>query len=147
MWRPLSAVWPGTVGARVAGVIVLWLTLSVVPADVVATGRVGTATALQMLVDHQIPGYPLPSLRAGKSGLAVASLDIDHRGTVVAVRLDRSPDQFMAEAVRARLTRWRFQPLTNDGKPMRLKTRIFVYFRLDRPGGSVTIAGLEAGPK
>lgn len=107
------------------------------------TVRIGSGSVLELLVRYRPPRYPTVSLEAHVSGLAVAEVETYTNGAVKVVRVDRAPDKHIANSVRMALRKWKFQPVTINNTPARVKTRIFVYFRLRGGASSVIIAGLE----
>jgi outer membrane biosynthesis protein TonB len=95
------------------------------------------------VIRYSIPPYPKSSARADSCGLVVADLHVDGTGRVVLARVNRAPDRRIAEVTEATLRDWLFQPATIGGKPHPVRTRVFLYFRLEAQRGFVLIPGLN----
>jgi TonB family protein len=78
------------------------------------------------------PAYPEEARQQGIQGTVVLDVRIGVDGTVDSVQVVSGPPQLMQAAAEA-VTRWRFQPRTENGQPVRMQTRVTLNFRL--PGG------------
>lgn len=79
------------------------------------------------------PVYPLAARNAGIKGTVVMNASVDDQGIVREPYVSRSSgspllDESALQAVR----RWRYTPLTLDGKPVTVETTISVVFNLSR---------------
>jgi len=78
------------------------------------------------------PPYPQQKLRAEEEAVLRLKLSIDARGRVTAVDPVGGADPvFLAAARRHLLANWRYQPATEDGRPVPSSTVITLRFELD----------------
>ncbi len=78
------------------------------------------------------PPYPSHKLRDGEEAALRLRLSIDHRGRVTAVEPVGNADlAFLAAARRHLIAHWRYQPATEDRRPVASSTVITLRFRLD----------------
>jgi TonB family protein len=75
------------------------------------------------------PEYPEEAREQKIEGAVVMEVHIATDGTVEDVRLLSGPPQLMQAAADA-VTRWRFQPRTSHGHPVKAQTRVTLNFRL-----------------
>ncbi len=94
--------------------------------------RVGGAVTKPVEIYRTAPRYTEPARRAGVQGMVVLEAIIDERGLVVDVKILRGLpmglDQSAAEAVQ----KWRYQPATLHGKPVKVYFTLTVNFTLQR---------------
>ncbi len=90
-------------------------------------------TSLRRLaVTSVAPEYPASSLEAGASGIAVADVIAAQTGVVQSVEILEAPDQAIADAVRAALTRWKF-----PAGSFPIHGKLTFYFRIEKGKGRV----------
>lgn len=78
------------------------------------------------------PPYPPSKLREGEEAVLKLRLSIDERGRVTAVDPVGATDPvFLAAARKHLMARWRYQPATEDGRPVATTTTITLRFELD----------------
>jgi protein TonB len=78
------------------------------------------------------PDYPNDKRRLEEEAVLRLKLSIDERGRVVAVEPVGRADRSFFEAARAHLIRsWRYNPATEDGRPVASSTVITLTFRLE----------------
>lgn len=80
------------------------------------------------------PRYPAEALKEGKTGVTLLVVDIDARGGVTGVKVERSSgDARLDLAAQDAAAKWRFTPATKKGRPVAGKVRVPVEFALDGP--------------
>lgn len=90
-------------------------------------------TSLRRLaVTPVAPEYPASSVKAGASGIAVADVIAAQTGVVQSVEILEAPDQAIADAVRAALTRWKF-----PAGSFPIQGKLTFYFRVEKGKGRV----------
>jgi protein TonB len=78
------------------------------------------------------PPYPPSKLREGEEAVLKLRLSIDERGRVTAVDPVGATDPvFLAAARKHLMARWRYQPATEDGRPVATTTTITLRFELN----------------
>jgi protein TonB len=78
------------------------------------------------------PPYPPSKLREGEEAVLKLKLSIDERGRVISVEPVGAADPvFLAAARKHVMARWRYQPATEDGRPVATTTTITLHFELD----------------
>lgn len=78
------------------------------------------------------PPYPPHKLRNGEEAALRLRLSIDERGRVTAVEpVGRADPAFLGAARRHLIAHWRYQPATEDGRPVATSTVITLRFELD----------------
>ena len=78
------------------------------------------------------PPYPPAKQRNGEEAALRLKLSIDARGRVTAVEPVASADPtFLSAARRHLIAHWRYQPATEDGRPVASSTVITLQFQLD----------------
>jgi protein TonB len=78
------------------------------------------------------PPYPPSKLREGEEAVLKLKLSIDERGRVISVEpLGAADPVFLAAARKHVMARWRYQPATEDGRPVATTTTITLHFELD----------------
>ena len=83
--------------------------------------------------EHQVkPPYPQQKLRLEEEAALRLRLTIDERGRVTAVvPVGRADAVFLDAARRHIVARWRYEPATEDGRPVPSSTVVTLTFRLD----------------
>lgn len=81
------------------------------------------------------PGYPEEARKNGTSGKVILEAIIDETGRVSDVKVLREPkgegaESLTAEAV-ATSKKWRYEPATKDGKPVKVLFTVIIDFKLD----------------
>lgn len=86
------------------------------------------------LIATQPPKYPKEALDADAGGKVVLLIDVAADGTVANVEVESSTgdERFAAAASKAAM-KWRFNPKTEDGKPVAGRVRVPVTFTPDEP--------------
>src|ERR1700761_6904929 len=92
---------------------------------------------------HPLPPSPPESQRDHHEGVAVAEIVVGSDGAVAQVRLLQAPDAAISAAVSATLLKWRFQPMTSEGKPVSVSSRMIFYFKRAADSYTVIDAGAE----
>lgn len=78
------------------------------------------------------PPYPQQKLRLEEQAVLRLRLSIDERGRVTAVEpVGRADSVFLAAARRHLIAHWRYQPATEDGRPVASSTVVTLRFQLD----------------
>lgn len=78
------------------------------------------------------PPYPASEQRAGNEGMVAVRVTIGMDGRVSAAeRVSATSDAFWRTTERQALTRWRFRPATEDGRPVESRRVMTVHFELD----------------
>lgn len=80
------------------------------------------------------PRYPAEALKQRKAGTVVLLVDVDAKGVVTAIKLDRSAgDARLDAAAMEAAVRWKFRPATKDGRQVATRVRVPIQFELDGP--------------
>jgi len=80
-------------------------------------------------VRRQLPGYTRQAIKRKQQGRVGLKLLVDERGKIVDLRLLRTiPDSDLNEAAIEAAWRWRFEPASKDGVPVRVWKPITVVF-------------------
>lgn len=100
------------------------------PDDGIAKGRPGHAVSPPILIDKVEPEFSEEARKAKYSGIVLLAIEVDANGRPRALRVIQSPglglDQKAIEAV----TKWRFKPGYQDGKPVVTGATVEVRFQL-----------------
>jgi periplasmic protein TonB len=78
----------------------------------------------------ETPRFPRESRRRGSTGVAVVSIETNESGDVVAARVLQAPDATISEAVTEAVYKWKFEPTSHNGQPVRLTGKLTFYFLL-----------------
>jgi protein TonB len=106
-------------------------TVQIVPQPVVTTPVRHDARLLTPLSELK-PPYPASKLASEEEATLKLRLTIDDRGHVVAVEpVGYSDREFLDAARRYIIARWRYDPATEDGRPIATTTVITLRFQLD----------------
>ena len=76
------------------------------------------------------PAYTRAAIDARLEGAVILELVIGEDGTVESVRVLRSLPLGLTERAVAAVRRWRFEPSTLDGRPIKVRYRLTVHFQL-----------------
>ena len=80
-------------------------------------------------VRRQLPGYTRRAMKKKQQGRVGLKLLVDERGKIVDLRLLRTiPDSDLNEAAIEAAWRWRFEPASKDGVPVRVWKPVTVVF-------------------
>ncbi|MDE2407789.1 MAG: TonB family protein [Xanthomonadaceae bacterium] len=80
------------------------------------------------------PRYPAEALKEGRTGVTVLVVDVDARGGVTGVKVERSSgDARLDLAAQEAAAKWKFTPATKKGRAVAGKVRVPVEFALDAP--------------
>ena len=97
-----------------------------IPVPVVSAARLLTSAS------ELKPPYPASKLASGEEALLRLRLTIDPRGRVIAVEpLGRADRAFVDAARRHLLAHWRYQPASEDGRPVASTAVITLRFQLE----------------
>ncbi|HEX2853303.1 MAG TPA: TonB family protein [Opitutaceae bacterium] len=87
-------------------------------------------------ISRQDPVYPTTMRRYGLTGQVLIEFEVDEAGNVINPIINESDNPaFDLPALKALLA-WKFQPGTNDGKPVKTKMKVPIIFSLNRAGES-----------
>lgn len=78
------------------------------------------------------PEYPRRALRSGIEGVVVVEFTITKDGKVKDPVIIKSPSDIFNRAVLKVITRWQFNPETENGKPIEVRARQNVKFKLQK---------------
>lgn len=102
---------------------------SAAPAAGGDTGTAGTHAAV--LVKNTPPRYPTAAMRANQEGWVELAFTITADGSVNDVKvIDAQPRHVFDRAAIDAVTRWRYQPATQDGSPVASNKRQRIEFKL-----------------
>ncbi len=82
------------------------------------------------LVNRVNPAYPEEARKAGTQGKVVVEAVIGADGTVADAKVEQSPDETLSAAALDAVRKWTYKPATLKGKPVAVKMKITVAFRL-----------------
>jgi TonB family protein len=85
---------------------------------------------LIIIKQSPFPEYPRAALRAGIEGAVVVEFTVNKKGKVILPIVLISPGKDFEKASLACLTRWQFEPILKDGKPVDTKLRHTFQFML-----------------
>ena len=123
---------------RLAATSVLCLVLSAACAyDWEQAGQYGEPGMWSVVKTFELPAYPAASLTKSSQGVTVSEVRVDEKGAVVDVIVLEAPDDAIKQSVRNTLRRWRFEPTVVEGKPIRVRGKITVYFSIKDGVGRV----------
>jgi TonB family protein len=118
-------------------------------------------------VKHVAPDYPEEAWRAGLDGVVVLECSIDDRGRVTDARVSKGVPPLSDAAIKA-VKKWRYEPLTFDGKPTSFVLTVTLTFNLGadrhlrledllgsfenenefiRESAAIRLGGARAGPR
>jgi TonB family protein len=86
------------------------------------------ATLRKVVVKAVMPSYPTSSRKRGSTGVAVAEIDLDENGNVIAARVLEAPDEEIGRSVVKSVQQWKFQPLKVQGGAVRIHSKLTFYF-------------------
>jgi TonB family protein len=131
-------------------IVIAWLAL--LPALAPSTGlhsqgvrtRKISESGLRRLANRVVlPEFPRDAIRARKTGVAVAVLDIDERGAVIKIETLEAPSPSIGAALSRALLQWSFTPPVSEGVPMKMHGKLTFYF-LFQHGKPVVLSPDEA---
>lgn len=76
------------------------------------------------------PEYSISARKRKIQGIVVVSLTVDSAGQPRDLRVERKLDRELDEAAIEAVQQWRFEPATQDGRPVEVKVNVEVAFRL-----------------
>lgn len=98
----------------------------------------GGLYGLQAFASHlELPIYPTESIQAGRSGLAVAEVSIDGRGTVRGLTVLEAPDSNIARSVEKAIRDSSFVANDAESGTTLYIGKLYFYFRLQGNSGVV----------
>jgi hypothetical protein len=104
-----------------------------------------TESSLRSLASRIVkPLYPPDDIRARRTGVAVAELDVDQHGRIARVTILEAPSTAIADAMTAALKQWEFGALAAAPRASGLRSRITFYF-IVRNGVGLVQNPAEAG--
>ncbi|HXN46814.1 MAG TPA: energy transducer TonB, partial [Bryobacteraceae bacterium] len=89
---------------------------------------VGNVTPLQVLYQPG-PAYPVSAKQRGIAGVVELKAVVGKNGSVVHAEVTSGPVE-LRDAALAAVQKWRYRPMTVNGKPVEAMTRVFVNFQL-----------------
>ena len=100
--------------------------------------RTTGSVLLSVAIDRPTPHYPEESRRAGRSGVAVASVEVGVDGRMRRVEVLQSPDQAIAESLTTALLRWTFRGIAGpSGRNGGVRAKLTFYFVIQEGRGVV----------
>ena len=78
-----------------------------------------------------LPSFPHEALRLGVQGVVLVEASVDEQGRVTEVEVLRSPHITLSDEIQQTLRRWRFEPATRAGKPVRFRFRQEYAFQIN----------------
>ena len=98
----------------------------------------GGLYGLQEFASHlELPIYPAKSILAGRSGLAVAEVSIDGRGTIRGLTVLEAPDSYIATSVEKAIRDSAFVANDAESGTTLYIGKLYFYFRLQDNSGVV----------
>jgi len=82
------------------------------------------------ILHSELPDYPADVEHAGIQGVVNIGFVVDERGNVEAARVLESPDPRLSAVCLEAVSKWRFEPLTRQGQPVKGKFTQRFPFRL-----------------
>ena len=84
------------------------------------------------------PTYPVASVDSGRAGVVVAEVVTTSEGGMGLVDILEAPDDHTGNAVMRALARWEVQPpVDDDGRAVRVRSKLFFYFVIEDGEGFV----------
>ncbi len=99
-------------------------------ADLPADAGGDVARPQLIAASRTLPDYPVAAQQAGLEGVVILKTIIDERGKVGDIQVLHGLGMGLDEAAVAAVRRWRFQPATRNGKPVKVFYVLSVYFHL-----------------
>ncbi len=96
------------------------------------------------LIHSVDPEYPEEAAKAGVEGTVIIEARADEKGNVDAVRILRSVPALDDAAVAA-VKKWKYEPMTINGKPVKVLFTVTVKFRLGQEGRDKLIEKFDRG--
>ena len=103
------------------------------------TGVIAEKTLRSHAITAELPIYPEDAVRARKSGVAVAVVEVDTVGRVSHVSILEAPSASIAASVKETVARWRFQPFVRGVTDQATAMRGKVVFYFVIAGGKGTV--------
>ena len=100
---------------------------SVAPA---APQRIGAGTSVPVPLYKIEPEYSVPARQAKIQGSVVLSMVVDASGLTRQISVLRPLGMGLDQQAMAAVSQWRFKPGMKDGKPVNIRTKVEVNFRL-----------------
>jgi TonB family protein len=99
----------------------------------------GQLTIREQAIWKVDPTYPEDDIRMGVSGVAVAELDVDEKGSITDLEIVEAPSPSIEEAMAKAIRQWRFTPtiLKRTGKPVGWHGKVTYYFVIENGRGAV----------
>lgn len=101
--------------------------------------NVSEAGLRNIVVNPVKPSYPVASVRAGTSGVAVAQIVFGTNGQPEQVNVTQAPDEAIAQALQHTLMTWTIKPSQVDGSSQasRIQGTLTFYFQISNGQGHV----------
>ncbi|MEN6312055.1 MAG: energy transducer TonB [Acidobacteriota bacterium] len=96
------------------------------------------------LIHSVEPEYPEEAAKAGVEGTVIIEARADEKGNVDAVRILRSVPALDDAAVAA-VKKWKYEPMTINGKPVKVLFTVTVKFRLSQEGRDKLLEKFDRG--
>jgi TonB family protein len=123
------------------------LTPALYGADEPKTVLVSPGVLHGLAYSSPLPNYPVSSLKANHTGVAVIAVVIGESGKVEKTTMLQAPDQSAARSVDDAVKEWKFHPFLANGSPVSMKGRLIFYFRFLDGKPVVTDATASPPPK
>ena len=99
--------------------------------DVAAAAQTSQADRSPRLLHSVAPGMPRQAIARNVQGDVAAELTVEPNGTVSSVRILRSPDELLSQAVIEAMKQWTFSPLVVHGVAKQFKAVQTYTFRIE----------------
>ncbi|HSN72539.1 MAG TPA: TonB family protein [Steroidobacteraceae bacterium] len=121
----------GNLGPQIALAASPGLAIGTGGTGTVATNRIHLASELIPVV-RASPEYPVSARARGTEGFVDLQFTVDRTGSVVdIIVIAASPEGVFEAPTLAAASRWKFQPKLVEGRPVAVRVRTRVWFRLD----------------
>jgi TonB family protein len=94
-------------------------------------------------ISRDQPEYPREMRRYGLTGQVVLEFEVGVDGKVLNPVVAESDNPAFDEPALKSLLKWKFEPATSDGKPVKTKMKVPVVFTLNRPAGESGILNFD----
>lgn len=113
---------------------ILFVLLGVAASTAPATAASAASSSAPVLVTKVEPEYPEAARRAYRTGKVVLSFTVQPSGSVTDVEVVQSAGPELDSAAIAAVSRWRYEPATEGGKPAAAHGTVAIPFSLELEG-------------